>query len=368
MAMLRRSLRQTLGRTGGALAALALIFVAIAGCRQSAPARTQANTVVGVGGTFPAPLYTRWAQDYRAASGVAVNYQGVGSGGGIQQIMAKTADFGASDIPLTPAELAPAGLYQFPAAVGGITPVVNLPGVASGQLKLTGALLGDIYLGDLKRWDDPRIVALNPGLKLPPVGIAVVHRLHPSGSTFLFTFYLSMMNANWRAKVGAGGEVAWPTGVAGWGNGGVVDAVRQTRGAIGYVEYAYAKQAGLALVQLQNHDGAFVAPSAQGFAVAAAGADWAKSEANDVTLLDQPGANAWPITGPTFILVYGRPPKPEKTRQTLAFFDWAYSQGDAAAASLDFAPLPQAAKDLVRRQWAATIKDGIGQPLYAPKP
>ena len=347
--------------------AVGLALGLVSGCRPSAPAQTQANTVVGVGATFPAPLYTRWAQDYRPVSGVSVNYQGVGSGGGIKQILAKTVDFGASDEPLPTDQLDAAGLYQFPTVVGGVTPIVNLPGVGPGQLKLTGALLGDIFLGAVTQWNDPKIAALNPGLKLPADKIAVVHRRYPSGSTFLFTSYLSLVNSDWKAKVGSGEAVAWPTGVAGWGNGGVAGGVQQTVGAIGYVEYAYAKQGNLAYVQLQNHDGVFVTPAGSSFAAAAVGVEWGKSAGNDVVLLDRPGPNAWPITGATFILIYKQPPTPAKTKQVLAFFDWAFKTGDATAVSLDFVPLPQSVKDLIRRQWATTIKDAGGHALYTPR-
>jgi phosphate transport system substrate-binding protein len=364
--MLRRSLSPTLRRATRALVALALTSGLIAGCQPTASQRAHATTVVGAGATFPAPLYTRWAEDWRPVSGVSVNYQGISSGGGIKQILAKTVDFAATDRPLTTGELGPPGLYQFPTVVGGVTPIVNLPGVGPGQLKLTGALLGDIYLGAISNWNDPRIAALNPGLKLPHGPITVVHRRVASGSTFLFTSYLSLANADWRAKVGSGDTVTWPTGVAEYGNGGVAGAVHQTAGAIGYVEYVYAKQGALAYVQLQNHDGAFVSPGASSFAAAAAGVDWSRSAGNEVDLLDRPGAAAWPITGATFVVLYQRPTAPEKTRQVLAFFDWAYAHGDAAAASLDFVPLPPAAKDLVRKQWTATIRDGGGQPIFRP--
>ncbi|HEX3405865.1 MAG TPA: phosphate ABC transporter substrate-binding protein PstS, partial [Caulobacteraceae bacterium] len=313
--MLRRSLNLARRPTRALAAVPALaLSVLIAGCQPSASQRTEANTVVGVGATFPAPLYTRWAQQWRTASGVSVNYQGIGSGGGIKQILAKTADFGASDKPLTPDQLGPPGLYQFPTVVGGVTPIVNVPGVGPGQLKLTGALLGDIYLGAVMRWNDPRIAVLNPGLKLPDKAIAVVHRSDGSGTTFLFTTYLSQANSTWKAKVGANDALAWPNGMAAKGNGGVAVSVRQTVGAIGYVEYAYARHADLAVVQLQNHDGAFVAPTPEGFAAAVADADWAKSPGNDVLLIDQPGASTWPITGATFILIYKQPPQPAKTR------------------------------------------------------
>jgi phosphate transport system substrate-binding protein len=372
MAMLRRSLtlarplarRRAAGL--GAVAALTLATALVAGCQPTASQRAHATTVVGAGATFPAPLYTRWAEDWRPVSGVSVNYQGIASGSGIKQILAKSVDFAATDRPLTAAELGPPGLYQFPTVVGGVTPIVNLPGVGPGQLKLTGALLGDIYLGAISNWNDPRIAALNPGLKLPHGPITVVHRRVASGSTFLFTSYLSLANADWRAKVGSGDTVTWPTGVAEYGNGSVAGAVQQTVGAIGYVEYVYAKQGALAYVQLQNHAGAFVSPGASSFAAAAAGVDWSRSAGNDVDLLDRPGAAAWPITGATFVVLYKRPPAPEKTRQVLAFFDWAYAHGDAAATSLDFVPLPQAVKDLVRKQWKATIKDAGGQPVFKP--
>jgi phosphate transport system substrate-binding protein len=366
MAMLRGSSTPTLRGATAAAVALALTFGPIAGCRPNAPQRTEANTVLGVGGSFPAPLYTRWAQDYRAVTGITVNYQGVGSVGGLQQKQAKKADFGASDQPLTPAQLKAAGLYQFPVVVGGVTPVVNLPGVSPGQLRLTGPLLGDIYLGAVTRWNDPRIAALNPSLKLPADPIVVAHRATGSGTTFLFTSYLSRVSPAWKAKVGAGVVVAWPVGTAGRGNGGVIDVVQQTSGAIGYVEYTYAKQAGLAFVQLQNRDGAFVAPNAATFKEAMAGADWTKSVGNDLLLLDEPGVRSWPITGATFVILFKQSPKPPKTKQVLAFFDWAFKNGDAAAASLDYVPLPGPVKDLVRKQWATTIKDATGQAIYAP--
>jgi phosphate transport system substrate-binding protein len=339
--------------------------MATAGCQPS----TQppgGGAVTGVGATFPAPLYAKWAADYHAASGTAINYQGIGSGGGIKQIQAKTVDFGASDKPLTPDQLSQGGLYQFPTVVGGVTPVVNIPGVGPGQLRLSGAVLGDIYLGAVTRWNDPKIVSLNPGLKLPVGEISVVHRADGSGTTFLFTSYLSLVSPAWKAKVGANDAVVWPLGMAGKGNGGVAVFVKQTAGSIGYVEYAYAKQSNLAYVQLQNHDGAFVQPTAGAFAAATAGADWTKAEGNDLLLLDQPGAASWPITGATFILIHTQPPNPPKTKQTLAFFDWAYKNGDAAAAALDYVPLPQSVKDLMRSQWASTIKDANGQPLYQP--
>ena len=365
--MLRRSLNLARRRPSLTLAAaLALASALIAGCRQSAPAHAEANTVVGLGGSFPAPLYTRWSEDYRTRTGVGVNYQGIGSGPAGEQIGGNTADFFGSEQPLTAAQQR-AGLYQFPTVVGGITPVVNVSGVAPGQLKLTGALLADIFLGAVTRWNDPRIVALNASLKLPPEPIVVVHRALPSGTTLLFTSYLSRLSPAWKAKAGAGEAVAWPAGVGERGSGVVVAYVEATPGAIGYLGYGYAKHGNLAYVQLQNHDGAFVAPSIAAFAAGVTGANWGTSGSLDAVPLDPPGAGAWPITGTTFILVYKQPPKPEKVRQVLAFFDWAYKNGDATATSHGFMPLPQAVKDTVRKQWVAMIRDASGRPLYKPR-
>ena len=364
--MLRRSLFLARHSMRALAVVAALAGAPVAGCRQSAPARAEAKTVVGLGGSFPAPLYTHWAEDYRTRTGVDVNYQGIGSGPAGEEVGGNTADFFGSEQPLT-ADQQRAGLYQFPTAVGGITPVINLSGVAPGQLKLTGALLGDIFLGAVTRWNDARIAALNPSLKLPSEPIAVVHRSLPSGTTLLFTTYLSQVSPTWKAKAGAGEAVAWPVGAPQRGSGGVVAYVQQTPGAIGYIGYDYAKHSNLAYVQLQNRDGAFVAPSIASFAAGVAGANWGTPAALGMVPLDPPGANAWPITATTFVLVPRQSPKPEKTRQVLAFFDWAYKNGDAAATSHGFMPLPQATKDAVRKQWAATIKDASGQPLYKPK-
>lgn len=322
-----------------------------------------AANISGAGATFPAPLYAKWAETYRATTGVGLNYQAIGSGGGIKQIKAKTVDFGASDKPLKPAELAAAGLYQFPTVMGGVVPIVNLPGIKPGQVKLTGALLGDIFMGSIKKWNDPRIAGLNKGVKLPPLPITVVHRSDGSGTSFLFTNYLAMKNPVWAKKVGASDAVSWPTGIGGKGNDGVSAFVKQTMGSIGYVEYAYAKQNGTTFVLLQNKAGQFVAPAAANFAAAAAGAQWAKAPGNYILLLDQAGPKAWPITGATFILVYRNQANAATGGSVLKFFDWAYKGGDAAAAKLDYVPLPAAVKDLVRKQWVASIKAG-GKPVY----
>ncbi|MBS0411662.1 MAG: phosphate ABC transporter substrate-binding protein PstS [Proteobacteria bacterium] len=318
----------------------------------------------GAGATFPAPLYAKWAEAYKAATGQTLNYQAIGSGGGIKQIEAKTVDFGASDKPLKPEELDKQGLYQFPTVMGGVAPIVNLPGIAPGQIKLTGAVLGDIYMGAIKTWNAPQIAALNPGVALPNLPISVVHRADGSGTSFLFTSYLSGQNPTWSSKVGASDAVNWPTGIGGKGNDGVAAFVKTTSGSIGYVEYAYAKQNKMTYVDLKNHDGQFVAPEATAFAAAAAGADWTKAPGNYLLLLDQPGAKSWPITGATFILMHKTQADAAKAKAALSFFDWAYKNGDPTAASLDYISLPAEVKDLVRKQWAATLKGPDGKPVY----
>jgi phosphate transport system substrate-binding protein len=334
-----------------------------------ATAGTSAATaadISGAGATFPAPLYAKWAETYKNTTGVGLNYQAIGSGGGIKQIKARTVDFGASDKPLKLDELNAAGLYQFPTVMGGVVPIVNLPGVRPGQIKLTGALLGDIFMGKILKWNDPRIAGLNRGVKLPPLPITVVHRSDGSGTSFLFTSYLAMKNPGWATAVGASDAVSWPTGIGGKGNDGVSAFVKQTMGSIGYVEYAYAKQNKATFVLMQNKAGQFVAPGAPNFAAAAAGAQWAKAPGNYVLLLDQPGAKAWPITGATFILVYKNQDNAATGASVLKFFDWAYKGGDAAAVQLDYVPLPAQVKALVRKQWLANVKAG-GKPVYVAK-
>ena len=323
----------------------------------------QAGDLSGAGATFPAPVYAKWAEMYKAKTGVGLNYQAIGSGGGIKQIKAKTVDFGASDKPLKPADLDAAGLMQFPTVVGGVVPVVNVPGVSAGQLKLTGALLASIYLGDIKKWSDPRIAAVNKGLKIANLPITVVHRADGSGTSFLFTSYLAMKSPDWSTKVGASDAVEWPTGVGGKGNDGVAAVVKQTVGSIGYVEYAYAKQNKMAFADMQNKQGAYVAPTAANFAAAAGHGDWSKAPGFYLLLLDQPAAGAWPISGATFILMHKAQANAATGHDVLAFFDWAYKNGDAAAASLDFVALPPAVKQLIRASWAQ-IKGPDGKPVY----
>ena len=303
---------------------------------------------------------------YKASTGTGLNYQAIGSGGGIKQIKAKTVDFGASDKPLKPDELSAAGLYQFPTVVGGVVPVMNLPGIAPGQIKLSGALLGDIFLGKITRWNAPEIAALNKGVPLPNLPITVVHRSDGSGTSFLFTSYLAMKNPAWASQVGASDSVQWPVGLGGKGNDGVSAFVKQTTGAIGYVEYAYAKQNHSTFAAMQNKSGKFVQPTAAAFGAAAASAPWLRSPGNYILLLDQPSPAAWPITGATFILVYREQSDAAAGASVLKFFDWAYSKGDAQAVSLDYVPLPANVKGLLKKQWARSVMAG-GKPVYVAK-
>jgi len=339
------------------------IIAAVAGAMVLVSGAAQATDLSGAGATFPAPVYAKWAEAYKAQTGVGLNYQAIGSGGGIKQIKAKTVDFGASDKPLKLDELNSAGLYQFPTVMGGVVPVMNLPGVKPGQIHLTGALLASIYLGDIKKWNDPQIAGVNKGVALPNLPITVVHRSDGSGTSFLFTSYLSMKSPAWAGKVGASDSVEWPTGLGGKGNDGVAAFVKQTIGSIGYVEYAYAKQNHATYALVQNRAGQFPAPEAANFAAAAAGANWAKAPGNYLLLLDQPGAQAWPITGATFILVYKNQANAAAGAGVLKFFDWAYTSGDAAAASLDYVSLPPAVKSLIRKQWASQVM-AAGKPVY----
>ena len=320
----------------------------------------QAQDVTGAGASFPAPLYAKWADAYNKANGARINYQSVGSSAGVRQIRGKTVDFGASDAPLTDAELAKDGLVQFPTVMGGVVPVVNVTGIKPGQLKLTGAVLGDIYLGKIAKWNDPAIAALNPGVTLPDTAVAVVRRADGSGTTFIFTNYLSKVNAEWKSKVGEGAAVNWPTGAGGKGNEGVASYVQRLPGAIGYVEYSYAVANKMAHVQLKNQAGNFVNPDDSTFKAAAAGAAWDKSFYQILT--EQPGKDAWPITGATFILMYKTQDKPAQAAAALKFFDWAYSNGDKMAVELEYVALPESVKALVRKSWAE-IKDASGKPV-----
>ena len=321
-------------------------------------ALSAAQEVTGAGATFPAPLYSKWAGDYNKATSVRINYQSVGSGAGIRQIEAKTVDFGASDMPLTDDELAKKGLMQFPTVIGGVVPVVNIKGIAPGQLKLTGQVLGDIYLGKITKWTDPAIKALNPSLALPDVAIAPVRRADGSGTSFIFTNYLSKVNAEWKAKVGEGTAVNWPVGAGGKGNEGVAAFVGRLPNSIGYLEYAYIKQNKLTFAQMKNAAGNFVSPDDAAFKAAAAGADWAKSFYQILT--EQPGKDAWPITGATFILMHKSQDKPAQAAATLKFFEWAYKNGDKTADDLDYVPMPVNVKSSIEKSWAE-IKDASGK-------
>ena len=320
-----------------------------------------AQDVTGAGATFPAPVYAKWADAYNKATGARINYQSVGSGAGIKQIKSKTVDFGASDMPLKDEELAKDGLLQFPTVIGGVVPVVNIKGIAPGQIKMTGQVLGDIYLGKIAQWNDPALAVLNPGVPLPDAPIAVVRRADGSGTTFIFTNYLSKVNAEWKQKVGEGTAINWPTGAGGKGNEGVSAFVQRLPNAIGYVEYAYAKQNKMSHVLLKNKDGNFAAPDEVNFKAAAAGAQWDKSFYQLLT--DQPGKDTWPISGATFILMYKAQDKPVSAANTLKFFDWAYANGDKMADDLEYVPLPPTVKELVRKSWAASIKDTAGKPI-----
>jgi phosphate transport system substrate-binding protein len=317
-----------------------------------------AQDATGAGASFPAPLYSKWAAAYNKATGAKINYQSVGSSAGLRQIRGKTVDFGASDAPLTDEELAKDGLVQFPTVLGGVVPVVNLGGIAPGQLKLTGAVLGDIYLGKIKKWNDAAIATLNPGVALPAADVAVVQRADGSGTTFIFTNYLSKVNAEWKSAVGEGAAVKWPTGSGGKGNEGVASFVQRIPNSIGYVEYSYAKANKMAHVQLRNAAGNFVAADDLTFKAAAAGAAWDKSFYQILT--EQAGKDAWPISGATFILMHKAQDKPAQAAATLKFFDWAYANGDAMATELDYVPMPDAVKAQVRKTWAE-IKDASGK-------
>ena len=349
---LERTMLKTLGAAFGAALLVAGATVA------------QAATISGAGATFPAPVYAKWAETYKAQTGNSLNYQAIGSGGGIKQITAKTVDFGASDKPMKPDDLALNGLVMFPTVIGGVVPVVNLPGIRSGQIKLTGAQISDIFRGVIKKWNDPLLARTNPGLALPNMPITVVHRSDGSGTSFLFTTYLTMKAKHWADDVGGNDSVQWPTGLGGKGNDGVAAFVKQTPGSIGYVEYAYAKQNGMTYTLLQNKAGKFVAPTAEAFAAAAAGANWAKAPGFYLLLLDQAAPAAWPITGATFILIHEKQENSAKGREVLKFFDWAYKNGDAAADALDYVSFPASVKQLVRQKAFARVKGPDGKPVY----
>ncbi len=324
-----------------------------------------AFTITGAGATFPQPIYAKWASDFKTATKGQVNYQGIGSSGGIKQIEANTVDFGASDAPLTKEELDKNGLIQFPTVIGGVVPVVNIDGVQPGQLKLDGDTLSKIYLGKITKWNDPAITALNSGLKLPDAPIVTVFRSDGSGTTFNFTSYLAAVSPEWKAGPGVDKTVKWPTaasGAGGKGNDGVASSVKQVKNTIGYVEYAYAKQNNMAVVQLKNAAGNFVSPSAETFA-AAGNADWKNTPGYNIVLTNQKDPQAWPISAATFILVHKNPKNPENVKHVLEFFDWAYSNGDDAAKGLDFVPFSGASKTLFRDSWKAVV-GADGKPVF----
>jgi phosphate transport system substrate-binding protein len=323
-----------------------------------------AADMTGAGATFPYPIYAKWAEMYKKASGNGLNYQSVGSGAGIKQIKAKTVDFGASDMPLSAAELTEAGLFQFPAIMGGVVTIVNLPGITPGQMKLTGPVLADIYLGKITKWNAPEIVALNPGVNLPAEEITVVHRADSSGTSFLFTDYLSKTNADFKAKIGAGSAVKWATGVGGKGNDGVAANVQRIKGAIGYVEWAFAKKNKMAHTQLKNKDGVFLQPDDDAFKAAAAGAEWTKTPGFAIVLTDAAGKASWPITGVSYILMHKDQADAAKGKEVLKFFDWAYKNGDAAATELDYVPMPDSVSKLVEAAWKTNLKDSTGKAIW----
>ncbi|HEY1152867.1 MAG TPA: phosphate ABC transporter substrate-binding protein PstS [Pseudolabrys sp.] len=329
-----------------------------------APAAALAADISGAGATFPYPVYAKWADAYKKETGIGLNYQSIGSGGGIKQIKAKTVTFGASDAPLSGKELDASGLVQFPMVMGGIVPVLNLDGVKPGEMVLDGPTLAKIFVGDIKTWNDPAIVKLNPTLKLPNQAIAIVHRSDGSGTTYNFTYYLSDVSADWKAKVGTSTAVQWPAGIGAKGNEGVANNVAQTKGAIGYVEYAYAKQNKLTYANMINKAGKTVSPVSGSFQAAAANADWKSQPGYGVILANQPGEASWPMTAATWILVYKQPTDPVATGQALKFFAWAYAKGGAMADDLDYVPMPATVVTDVQKTWNAEIKDASGKALF----
>src|SRR5690554_6540465 len=324
----------------------------------------QAIDITGAGASFPFPIYAKWAAQYQQETGARINYQSIGSGGGQQQIIARTVDFGASDDPMKAADLEQHNLLQFPAIIGGVVPVVNVEGIKPGELKLSGAVLADIFLSKIKKWDDEAIKALNPDLKLPSASIIVVHRSDGSGTTFNWTNYLSKVSADWKETVGEGKAVKWPTGQGGKGNEGVAAYVRQLQNSIGYVEYVYAKQNNLSWTQLQNKDGNFVQPTQEAFAAAASHADWAGTPGMGVVLTEESGADSWPVTAASFILVHKVQDKPEQAKEVLAFFDWAFKNGNEMAAELDYVPLPENVANDIREIWKNEIKSADGAAVW----
>lgn len=323
-----------------------------------------AADITGAGATFPYPVYAKWAEAYKAKTGIGMNYQSIGSGGGIKQIKAKTVDFGASDVPLKVEELDKDGLMQFPAIMGGVVPVVNVEGIKAGDIKLTGDMLADIFLGKITKWNDPKLVALNKGVKLPDAAITVVHRSDGSGTTFIFTNYLMKVSKEWADKVGNNASVQWPTGTGGKGNEGVAAFVRQIKGSIGYVEYAYALQNKMAYTLLKNKDGQFVSPNSDTFQAAAAGADWENAPGFYEIVTDEPGKKSWPITGASFILMHKVQADGAKAKEVLKFFDWSFKNGAQMAESLDYVPMPDKVVKIIHKAWKTQIKDASGKAIW----
>jgi phosphate transport system substrate-binding protein len=341
------------------------LFVSVAVAASAAfAAQAQAADITGAGSSFAYPIYAKWAEAYKAKTGVGLNYQSIGSGAGIKQIKARTVDFGASDMPLSQQELNASGLVQFPTIMGGVVAVVNLPGIAPGQLRLSGPVMADIYLGKVTKWNAAEIAALNPGVKLPDADITVVHRADGSGTSFLFTDFLSKTNPEWKSKVGTGTTVKWATGVGGKGNDGVAANVQRIKGSIGYVEWAYAKRNKMTHTQLKNHDGQFLQPGDDTFKAAAANAAWDKTPGFAVVLTDQPGKAAWPITGATYALMHKSQADANRGKEVLKFFDFAFKNGAAAAEELDYVPMPASVTQLIEGQWKSQLKDAAGKAVW----
>lgn len=338
-------------------AGAALAFAMMAGA-------AVALDISGAGATFPYPIYAKWADTYKKETGIGLNYQSIGSGGGIKQIKAKTVTFGASDMPLTPKDLKDSGLVQFPTVVGGDVPVINLDGVKPGELVLDGPTLAKIFLGEITSWDDAAIKKLNPKLKIAAQPIVVVHRSDGSGTTFIWTDYLSKVSETWKTKVGANTSVEWPVGIGAKGNEGVANNVANTKGAIGYVEYAYVKQNKMNYAKVVNKAGNAIAPAIASFQAAAASADWANSDSYYVVLTDEPGAKSWPIAGATFIMMHKQPTDPAVAAEALKFFAWAYEKGDKLAEEIDYVPMPEAVVAQIKKTWAAEFKDADGKKLW----
>lgn len=329
--------------------------LALAAAGALAAHTTHAQQITGAGATFPAPVYTKWGEAAKAATGIELNYQAIGSGGGQNQITNRTVDFGASDAPMDPAKLESADLLQFPTVMGAVVPIVNLPGIATDQMKLTGDALAQIYLGKITKWNDPVLVKLNPGVSLPDLAIAPVYRADGSGTTFVFTSYLSAVSPEWKSGVGASTSVKWAAGTGARGNDGVAGTVKNVRGGLGYVENAYATQNKLTSTQLQNKAGQFVKPTMAAFEAAASNGDWKGAKNFAVDLINQPGATSWPIVSATFLLLPKDPKDPARSANVMKFMDWAYNNGSAVASQLEYIPLPKAVQDNVRAAWRTSI-------------